>query len=283
MTISGIESSFDVNNTQRTYGNRVLSKNFNIPIEEINSGSKVNAPLQAVSNPETGESIEIYQSDVYSEDSPIYIVKGKTAEGEEFERKLNACIIDTRNCSLAEIMVLNAEVGNTSNADKQRAEIVFKQTGAENYLDKADYSTAMKEVLDDYSKAGNWDSYLSMDKWQQDIKDYTSVQVNFDRGIMQRNGISTDSCSFATLRSIEDIQKEWNDRIIEAAKNNKTSMRDVLKQNHPNAENMKWGFVGSDVEMTFDEFVKYMEDENRKWLQSNKDWLEEKGLWDYVK
>ena len=283
MTISGIESSFDVNNTQRTYGNRVLSKNFNIPIEEINSGSKVNAPLQAVSNPETGESIEIYQSDVYSEDSPIYIVKGKTAEGEEFERKLNAWIIDTRNCSLAEIMVLNAEVGNTSNADKQRAEIVFKQTGAENYLDKADYSTAMKEVLDDYSKAGNWDSYLSMDKWQQDIKDYTSVQVNFDRGIMQRNGISTDSCGFATVRSIEDIQKEWNDRIIEAAKNNKTSMRDVLKQNHPNAENMKWGFVGSDVEMTFDEFVKYMEDENRKWIQSNKDWLEEKGLWDYVK
>lgn len=283
MTISGIESSFDVNNTQRTYGNRVLSKNFNIPIEEINSGSKVNAPLQAVSNPETGESIEIYQSDVYSEDSPIYIVKGKTAEGEEFERKLNAWIIDTRNCSLAEIMVLNAEVGNTSNADKQRAEIVFKQTGAENYLDKADYSTAMKEVLDDYSKAGNWDSYLSMDKWQQDIKDYTSVQVNFDRGIMQRNGISADSCSFATVRSIEDIQKEWNDRIIEAAKNNKTSMRDVLKQNHPNAENMKWGFVGSDVEMSFDEFVKYMEDENRKWIQSNKDWLEEKGLWDYVK
>ena len=283
MTISGIESSFDVNNTQRTYGNRVLSKNFNIPIEEINSGSKVNAPLQAVSNPETGESIEIYQSDVYSEDSPIYIVKGKTAEGEEFERKLNAWIIDTRNCSLAEIMVLNAEVGNTSNADKQRAEIVFKQTGAENYLDKADYSTAMKEFLDDYSKAGNWDSYLSMDKWQQGIKDYTSVQVNFARGIMQRNGISTDSCSFATLRSIEDIQKEWNDRIIEAAKNNKTSMRDVLKQNYPNAENMKWGIVGSDIEMNFDEFVEYLEEENRKWIYSNKEHLEKMGIWEYVK
>ena len=76
-------------------------------------------------------------------------------------------------------MVLNAEVGNTSNADKQRAEIVFKQTGAENYLDKADYSTAMKEVLDDYSKAGNWDSYLSMDKWQQGIKDYTVKATDF--------------------------------------------------------------------------------------------------------
>ena len=153
----------------------------------------------------------------------------------------------------------------------------------QNYLDKADYSTAMKEVLDDYSKTGNWDSYLSMDKWQQNIKDYTSVQVNFDREITQKNGISTDSCSFAKVTTAEAIQKAIDDKIKEAAKNNKTSMRDVLKQNHPNAENMKWGFVGSDVEMTFDEFVKYMEDENRKWIQSNKDWLEEKGLWEYVK
>lgn len=50
----------------------------------------------------------------------------------------------------------------------------------------------------------------------------------------------------------------------------KTSIREVLKQNYPNAENMTWGIVGSPVEMTFDEFVKYMEEENRKWVESNK-------------
>lgn len=33
---------------------------------------------------------------------------------------------------------------------------------------------------------------------------------------------------------------------------------------------MTWGIVGSPVEMTFDEFVKYMEEENRKWVESNK-------------
>ena len=33
---------------------------------------------------------------------------------------------------------------------------------------------------------------------------------------------------------------------------------------------MTWGIVGSPVEMTFDEFVKYMEKENRKWVESNK-------------
>lgn len=39
--------------------------------------------------------------------------------------------------------------------------------------EKADYSTAMKDILDEYNKSGSWDSYLSMDNWQQSIKDYT--------------------------------------------------------------------------------------------------------------
>ena len=275
MAIGGVGSSCTITgNITINSSRRVLDKKFNFALEDVNSGSKVNKPLVSFSNPETGESVEIHRSDVYSDDNPLYILKGKTAEGEEFERKLHAWIIDPRNCSYAELMVLNQETGNTSAADKQRADILFEQTGVAHYLDKADYSTAMKDILDEYNKSGSWDSYLSMDNWQQSIKDYTSVPVYFNRDIMQRvtteqNGVSTVSCSFATVRSIEDIQKEWDERIKEGEKI-KTSIREVLKQNYPNAENMTWGIVGSPVEMTFDEFVKYMEEENRKWVESNK-------------
>ena len=275
MAIGGVGSSCTITgNMTINSSRRVLDKKFNFALEDVNSGSKVNEQLVSFSNPETGESVEIHRSDVYSDDNPLYILKGKTAEGEEFERKLHAWIIDPRNCSYAELMVLNQETGNTSAADKQRADILFEQTGVAHYLDKADYSTAMKDILDGYNKSGSWDSYLSMDNWQQSIKDYTSVPVYFNRDIMQRvtteqNGVSTVSCSFATVRSIEDIQKEWDERIKEGEKI-KTSIREVLKQNYPNAENMTWGIVGSPVEMTFDEFVKYMEEENRKWVESNK-------------
>lgn len=275
MAIGGVGSSCTITgNMTINSSRRVLDKKFNFALEDVNSGSKVNKPLVSFSNPETGESVEIHRSDVYSDDNPLYILKGKTAEGEEFERKLHAWIIDPRNCSYAELMVLNQETGNTSAADKQRADILFEQTGVAHYLDKADYSTAMKDILDEYNKSGSWDSYLSMDNWQQSIKDYTSVPVYFNRDIMQRvtteqSGVSTVSCSFATVRSIEDIQKEWDERIKEGEKI-KTSIREVLKQNYPNAENMTWGIVGSPVEMTFDEFVKYMEEENRKWVESNK-------------
>lgn len=275
MAIGGVGSSCTITgNITINSSRRVLDKKFNFALEDVNSGSKVNEPLVSFSNPKTGESVEIHRSDVYSDDNPLYILKGKTAEGEEFERKLHAWIIDPRNCSYAELMVLNQETGNTSAADKQRADILFEQTGVAHYLDKADYSTAMKDILDEYNKSGSWDSYLSMDNWQQSIKDYTSVPVYFNRDIMQRvtteqNGVSTVSCSFATVRSIEDIQKEWDERIKEGEKI-KTSIREVLKQNYPNAENMTWGIIGSPVEMTFDEFVKYMEEENREWVESNK-------------
>ena len=275
MAIGGVGSSCTITgNMTINCSRRVLDKKFYFALEDVNSGSKVNEPLVTFSNPEPGESVEIHRSDVYSDDNPLYILKGKTAEGEEFERKLHAWIIDPRNCSYAELMVLNQETGYTSAADKQRADILFEQTGVAHYLDKADYSTAMKDILDEYNKSGSWDSYLSMDNWQQSIKDYTSVPVYFNRDIMQRvtteqSGVSTVSCSFATVRSIEDIQKEWDERIKEGEKI-KTSIREVLKQNYPNAENMTWGIVGSPVEMTFDEFVKYMEEENRKWGESNK-------------
>lgn len=33
---------------------------------------KVNEPLVSFSNPETGESVEIHRSDVYSDDNPLY-------------------------------------------------------------------------------------------------------------------------------------------------------------------------------------------------------------------
>ena len=242
---------------------RVLGKNFNHQIEDINRGSKVNEPLMSFSNPKTGESVEIYRSDIYSDDMPIYILKGRTAEGEEFERMHHAWIIDLRNCSYAELMMLNQETGNTSFVDKQRADILFEQTGVKSYFDKADYSTAIREVMEEYKNSGNWDACLSMDKWRQSLTDYISVPVYFDRSIMgqnsmERNGVKS-SCSFGTVRTAEELQKEIDDR-VKAAKKNGTTLRETLANAFPNAVNTFYSFVGSSVVMTFDEYVKAMEE-----------------------
>lgn len=267
MSVSGIDNNTGINSNYMTGKKRVLGKNFNNQIEDINRGSKVNEPLMSFSNPKTGESVEIHRSDIYSDDTPIYILKGKTAEGEEFERKHHAWIIDPRNCNYAELMMLNQEMGNTSLGDKQRSDILFEKTGVKNYLDKADYSTAIKDVMEEYKSSGNWDAYLSMDKWQQSLNDYTSVPVYFDRSIMgettmERNEVK-GSCSFATVRTLEEIQKEIDDRIKAAEKNGPT-LREALANAFPNAVNSLYSFVESSVVMTFDEYVKSMEEILRK-------------------
>ena len=238
-----------------------------LQVGKLSRGSKVNEPLMSFSNPKTGESVEIHRSDIYSDDTPIYILKGKTAEGEIFERKHHAWIIDPRNCSYAELMMLNQETGNISLGDKQRVDILFEKTGVRNYLDKADYSTAIKDVMEEYKSSGNWDAYLSMDKWQQSLNDYTSVPVYFDRSIMgqntmERNGVK-GSCSFATVKTAEEMQKEIDDRIKAAEKNGPT-LRETLANAFPNAVNSLYSFVGSSVVMTFDEYVKAMEEMLRK-------------------
>lgn len=262
MSVNGIDNNTGINPNYMTGKKRVLGKNFNNQIGDINRGSKVNEPLISFSNPKTGESVEIHRSDIYSDDTPIYIVKGKTAEGKEFERMHHAWIIDPRNCSYAELMMLNQETGNTSLGDKQRADILFEKTGVKNYLDKADYSTAIKDAMEEYKSSGNWDAYLSMDKWQQSLNDYTSVPVYFDRSIMERNGVK-GSCSFATARTAEEIQKEIDDRVKAAEKNGPT-LREALANAFPNAVNTLYSFVGSSVVMTFDEYVKAMEEMLRK-------------------
>lgn len=267
MSINCIDNNTGINSNYMTGKKRVLGKNFNNQIEDINRGSKVNEPLISFSNPKTGESVEIHRSDIYSDDTPIYILQGQTAEGKEFERKYHAWIIDPRNCSYAELMMLNQETGNTSLGDKQRADILFEKTGVKNYLDKADYSKAIKEVMEEYKSSGNWDAYLSMDKWQQSLNDYTSVPVYFDRSIMgqntmERNGVK-GSCIFATVKTAEEIQKEIDDRIKAAEKNGPT-LREALANAFPNAVNSLYSFVGSSVVMTFDEYVKAMEEILRK-------------------
>ena len=254
MGVNGIDNNTGINSNYMTGKKRVLSQNFNIQIGDMNRGSKVNEPLMAFSNPKTGERVEIHRSDIYSDDTPIYILKGKTAEGEEFERKHHAWIIDPRNCSYAELMMLNQETGNTSLGDKQRADILFEKTGAKNYLDKADYSTAIKEVMEGYKSSGNWNAH-------------TSVPVYFDRSIMgentmERNGVK-GSCSFATVKTAEEIQKEIDDRVKAAEKNGPT-LREALANAFPNAVNTLYSFVGSSIVMTFDEYVEAMKEMLRK-------------------
>lgn len=74
----------------------------------------------------------------------------------------------------------------------------------------------------------------------------------------EQNGVK-DFCSFATVKTAEEIQKEIDDR-IKAAEKNGPDLREALANAFPNAVNTLYSFVGSSAVMTFDEYVKAMEE-----------------------
>ena len=129
--------------------------------------------LMSYASPQTGESVNIYKAVNYSEDNPLYVIKGLDVDGNEFEEMVDASKINPNNCSFNELMVLNVETGHTSPSDYLRAVAVRTNADADSYFEKADYIAYAQEVMEDYKTLGNWDSYLAMDKWVQSLLDYT--------------------------------------------------------------------------------------------------------------
>lgn len=130
--------------------------------------------LMSYASPQTGESVNIYKADNYSEDNPIYLLKGLDADGNAFEQEVDASKINPNNCSYNELMVLNVETGHTSPSDYLHSVATRDKSGTDSFFETSNYIEYAKEAMNDMKTAGSWDSYLSYDKWIQSLLNYTS-------------------------------------------------------------------------------------------------------------
>ncbi len=129
--------------------------------------------LISYASPKTGESVNIYHADDYSKENPVYIIKGLDRYGNEFEKEVNAKEINPNCCSYNDMMILNLETGNANDSSYLKSAMMFDKSGTDSYFAKADYTAAMKSLMKDFKTLGCWDSYIFMDKWLNDIWDYT--------------------------------------------------------------------------------------------------------------
>lgn len=130
--------------------------------------------LMSYASPQTGESVNIYRSDSYTEDHPIYMIKGLDADGNAYEQEVDANKINPNKCSFNELMVLNVETGHTSPKDYLHAVAVRENAGTHSYSQTSDYISHIESVMKDMKTLGQWDSYLAYDKWLNDIMTYVS-------------------------------------------------------------------------------------------------------------
>lgn len=125
--------------------------------------------LFSIYDAKTGESANVYRADDYSEENPLYIVKGMDKNGNEYEQTVDVSKVSPNGCSYTELLALNAHTGNKSDSDFLSMAIMKDKSGTASYHEKTDYLSAAYALMDDMKTLGNWDGYLRYGKWINDI------------------------------------------------------------------------------------------------------------------
>lgn len=106
----------------------------------------------------TGETANVYRADNYSEDNPVYIVKGKDISGNDYEQVINVNDVDLCNCSYVEMLVWNVHTGNTG--DFLKLARMRDEAGSSSFLDSTNYVEIVGKLLEEMKAAGAMDDYL---------------------------------------------------------------------------------------------------------------------------
>ena len=125
--------------------------------------------LFSIYDAKTGESANVYRADDYTENNPIYLVKGMDKNGKEYEQTVDVSKVNPNSCSYTEMLALNAHTGNRSDSNFLNMATMKDKAGTASYHEKADYLSAAYELMSDMKILGNWDGYLRYGKWINDI------------------------------------------------------------------------------------------------------------------
>lgn len=125
--------------------------------------------LFSIYDAQTGESANVYRADDYSEDNPLYLIKGTDKNGNEYEQTVDVSKVNPNSCSYTEMLALNAHTGNKSDSNFLSMAIMKDKSGTSSYHEKADWLSAAYALMDDMKTLGNWEGYLRYGKWIKDI------------------------------------------------------------------------------------------------------------------
>lgn len=174
---SGINARSEkaVNRNKTGTNTNAGSTDFSIKYVQAGSGNKVYLDPEAifsVCHAQSGESVNVYRAEDFSEENPIYIVKGTDANGNEYEEKIDVSKVNPNHCSYKEMLALGIHTGKKSDSLFFSMSILKDKAANASYSEKADYMSMLSELRSDMKTLGNWDGYLRYDKIITDILEY---------------------------------------------------------------------------------------------------------------
>lgn len=198
--------------------------------------------LFSMQHVKTGECANIYRADDYSEDNPVYLVKGIDKNGKEYEQRIDVNKVNPNHCSYIEMLALNLHTGNKSDADFLRMSVLKDKAGNASYHEKADYMAMAQELMNDMKTLGNWEGYLRYDKWINDILAFKTQKsgADKDRGdITVFSGMEFTSGSSYSVSKTQDFDPAnpvYKVKICDKSGNVMERMVDISKVDPKNCD-----------------------------------------------
>lgn len=122
---------------------------------------------------QTGESANVYRAKDYSEENPLYLVKGTDKNGNPYEKTVDVRTVNPSNCSYLELLALSAHTGHN---DFMTTAVLHDHVKTSSYQEPADYLTAAYGRMDDLKLLKQWDSYLQYKGWITDILSFLQIK-----------------------------------------------------------------------------------------------------------
>lgn len=151
----------------------------------------------------TGERINVYKSDDYSDMHPVYVVMGKDDKGNPYRQEINVNEVDVHNCSCLELAAFNAHLyGSSMSPEMQLGFLTMQQAAGVSFGARTDYAAVAQQLSANHSSSGgnftnvyqNWLEQLSLSETDGQIPaagkasaDFKPEENFFDREDLLRN------------------------------------------------------------------------------------------------
>lgn len=118
----------------------------------------------------TGETANVYKAYNYSEDNPVYVVKGKDKNGNDYEQEINVNEVDTDNCSYVEILAWSVHTKYVTPENYIKICRMIHNAGEVSFMDKIDYKEIVKKLMEEMKSVGELTDYLEYKRLLEELE-----------------------------------------------------------------------------------------------------------------
>lgn len=150
--------------------------------------------LFSICDAATGESANVYRAEGYSDENPLYLVRGVDENGNEYEQTIDVSKVNPNHCSYRELLALNAHTGNRSDSNFLTMSVLKDKMKNASYGAKTDYLSVAYALMKDMQTLGYWNGYMRYDKWISGILSISQKRTSaWYKGSILESGTVTDT------------------------------------------------------------------------------------------